>query len=134
MIHYRTVENRHTCYKKRLPCCQISVWFQFIQETKNMTRSQLTFFIFALVCEVRLPELSIVADRKAAIKFKSLNFSYDSTIVSWDLLEQHILVDQRLVLNRKYRQLGKQCWIDIIKMIRFNESLDRLFNYIFYKN
>jgi len=22
--------------------------------------------------------------------------------------EQHILVDQRLVLNRKYRQLGKQ--------------------------
>jgi len=48
--------------------------------------------------------------------------------------EQHILVDQRLVLNRKHRQLGKQCWIDIIKMLRSDESLDGLFIYLFYKN
>jgi len=84
--HYRTVEDRHTCCEERLPCCQVSVWFQLIQETKNMTRSQFTFFTFALVREMRSPELSIVADRKAAIKFKSLNFDYDSTIVSWDLV------------------------------------------------
>ena len=37
--HYRTVEDRHTCCEERLPCCQVSVWFQLIQETKNMTRS-----------------------------------------------------------------------------------------------
>ncbi|CAK9810128.1 Receptor-type guanylate cyclase Gyc76C [Anthophora plagiata] len=36
--HYKTVEDRHTCCEERLPCCQISVWFQLIQETKNMTR------------------------------------------------------------------------------------------------
>ncbi|XP_066598422.1 receptor-type guanylate cyclase Gyc76C-like [Prorops nasuta] len=36
--HYRTVEDRHTCCEERLPCCQVSVWFQLIQETKNMTR------------------------------------------------------------------------------------------------
>ncbi|XP_054008169.1 receptor-type guanylate cyclase Gyc76C-like [Hylaeus anthracinus] len=36
--HYKTVEDRHTCCEERLPCCQVSVWFQFIQETKNMTR------------------------------------------------------------------------------------------------
>ncbi|KAK2576982.1 hypothetical protein KPH14_011945 [Odynerus spinipes] len=36
--HYRTVEDRHTCCEERLPCCQASVWFQLIQETKNMTR------------------------------------------------------------------------------------------------
>jgi len=47
--------------------------------------------------------------------------------------EQHILVD-RLVLNQKHRQLGKQCWINIIKMLRSDESLDRLFIYLFYKN
>jgi len=47
--------------------------------------------------------------------------------------EQHILVDQRLVLNRKHWQLGKQCWIDIIRMLS-DESLDRLFIYLFYKN
>ncbi|XP_012176072.1 receptor-type guanylate cyclase Gyc76C isoform X1 [Bombus terrestris] len=36
--HYKTVEDRHTCCEERLPCCQVSVWFQLIQETKNMTR------------------------------------------------------------------------------------------------
>ncbi|KAL0119212.1 hypothetical protein PUN28_009653 [Cardiocondyla obscurior] len=36
--HYRTVEDRHTCCEDRLPCCQVNVWFQLIQETKNMTR------------------------------------------------------------------------------------------------
>ncbi|XP_047343121.1 receptor-type guanylate cyclase Gyc76C-like isoform X2 [Vespa velutina] len=36
--HYRTVEDRHTCCEERLPCCQVSIWFQLIQETKNMTR------------------------------------------------------------------------------------------------
>ncbi|XP_077268386.1 receptor-type guanylate cyclase Gyc76C [Temnothorax americanus] len=36
--HYKTVEDRHTCCEDRLPCCQVSVWFQLIQETKNMTR------------------------------------------------------------------------------------------------
>ncbi|KAK0174681.1 hypothetical protein PV327_010421 [Microctonus hyperodae] len=36
--HYKTVEDRHTCCVERLPCCQVSVWFQLIQETKNMTR------------------------------------------------------------------------------------------------
>ncbi|XP_015598426.1 receptor-type guanylate cyclase Gyc76C isoform X2 [Cephus cinctus] len=36
--HYKTVEDRHTCCEERLPCCQGSVWFQLIQETKNMTR------------------------------------------------------------------------------------------------
>lgn len=41
--HYKTVEDRHTCCEERLPCCQVSVWFQLIQETKNMTRSQLKF-------------------------------------------------------------------------------------------
>ncbi|XP_076232262.1 receptor-type guanylate cyclase Gyc76C [Calliopsis andreniformis] len=36
--HYKTVEDRHTCCEERLPCCQVSVWYQLIQETKNMTR------------------------------------------------------------------------------------------------
>ncbi|XP_076387211.1 receptor-type guanylate cyclase Gyc76C isoform X2 [Megachile rotundata] len=36
--HYKTVEDRHTCCEERLPCCQVSAWFQLIQETKNMTR------------------------------------------------------------------------------------------------
>ncbi|XP_043253857.1 receptor-type guanylate cyclase Gyc76C-like [Colletes gigas] len=36
--HYKTVEDRHTCCEERLPCCQVSVWFQLIHETKNMTR------------------------------------------------------------------------------------------------
>ncbi|EZA56309.1 Guanylate cyclase 32E [Ooceraea biroi] len=36
--HYKIVEDRHTCCEERLPCCQVSVWFQLIQETKNMTR------------------------------------------------------------------------------------------------
>ncbi|XP_012274988.1 receptor-type guanylate cyclase Gyc76C isoform X2 [Orussus abietinus] len=36
--HYRIVEDRHTCCEERLPCCQVNVWFQLIQETKNMTR------------------------------------------------------------------------------------------------
>ncbi|KAK0094945.1 hypothetical protein PV326_009569 [Microctonus aethiopoides] len=36
--HYKTVEDRHICCVERLPCCQVSVWFQLIQETKNMTR------------------------------------------------------------------------------------------------
>ncbi|XP_060811458.1 receptor-type guanylate cyclase Gyc76C-like [Bombus pascuorum] len=36
--HYKTVEDRHTCCEERLLCCQVSVWFQLIQETKNMTR------------------------------------------------------------------------------------------------
>ncbi|XP_076228299.1 receptor-type guanylate cyclase Gyc76C [Nomia melanderi] len=36
--HYKTVEDRHTCCEEMLPCCQGSVWFQLIQETKNMTR------------------------------------------------------------------------------------------------
>jgi len=48
--------------------------------------------------------------------------------------EQDILVDYWLVLNRKHRQLGKQCWIDIIKMLRSDESLDRLHIYLFYNN
>lgn len=42
--HYKTVEDRHTCCEERLPCCQVSVWFQLIQETKNMTRSQSKFY------------------------------------------------------------------------------------------
>jgi len=42
----------------------------------------------------------------------------------------HILVDQPLILDRKHRQLRKQ-WTDIIKS---DESLDRLFIYLFYKN
>ena len=37
--HHRTVEDRHTCCVERLPCCQVGIWFQLIQETKNMTRS-----------------------------------------------------------------------------------------------
>jgi len=41
--HYKVVEDRHTCCEERMPCCQVSVWFQIIQETKNMTRSQSTF-------------------------------------------------------------------------------------------
>lgn len=44
--HYKTVEDRHTCCEERLPCCQVSVWFQLIQETKNMTRSQSIFLYF----------------------------------------------------------------------------------------
>lgn len=36
--HYKIVEDRHTCCEERMPCCQVSVWFQLIQETKNMTR------------------------------------------------------------------------------------------------
>ncbi|XP_011308844.1 guanylate cyclase 32E isoform X2 [Fopius arisanus] len=36
--HYKTVEDRHTCCEDRLPCCHVGVWFQLIQETKNMTR------------------------------------------------------------------------------------------------
>ncbi|XP_011170940.1 receptor-type guanylate cyclase Gyc76C [Solenopsis invicta] len=36
--HYRLVEDRHTCCEERMSCCQVSVWFQLIQETKNMTR------------------------------------------------------------------------------------------------
>ncbi|KZC09672.1 Guanylate cyclase 32E [Dufourea novaeangliae] len=43
--HYKTVEDRHTCCEERLPCCQVSVWFQLIQETKNMTRSQSNFHL-----------------------------------------------------------------------------------------
>lgn len=38
--------------------------------------------------------------------------------------EQYILIDQRLAFNRMYRQLGKQCWIDIVKMLQSDESLD----------
>jgi len=45
----------------------------------------------------------------------------------WIYPEQHILVDQRLVLNQKHRQLRKQCWIDIIKILRSDESLNRLY-------
>jgi len=41
--HYKIVEDRHTCCEERMPCCQVSVWFQLIQETKNMTRSQFAF-------------------------------------------------------------------------------------------
>ncbi|XP_031775960.1 receptor-type guanylate cyclase Gyc76C-like [Apis florea] len=44
--HYKTVEDRHTCCEERLPCCQVSVWFQLIQETKNMTRSQSKFTLY----------------------------------------------------------------------------------------
>ncbi|XP_067206722.1 receptor-type guanylate cyclase Gyc76C-like [Linepithema humile] len=36
--HYKIVEDRHTCCEERMSCCQVSVWFQIIQETKNMTR------------------------------------------------------------------------------------------------
>ncbi|XP_076654349.1 receptor-type guanylate cyclase Gyc76C [Halictus rubicundus] len=36
--HYKTVEDRHTCCEERLQCCQVSTWFQLVQETKNMTR------------------------------------------------------------------------------------------------
>ncbi|XP_063972285.1 receptor-type guanylate cyclase Gyc76C-like isoform X1 [Diachasmimorpha longicaudata] len=36
--HYKTVEDRHTCCEDRLPCCHAGVWFQLIQDTKNMTR------------------------------------------------------------------------------------------------
>ena len=46
--HYKTVEDRHTCCEERLPCCQVSVWFQLIQETKNMTRSQSNFLYVSL--------------------------------------------------------------------------------------
>ncbi|XP_034948736.1 receptor-type guanylate cyclase Gyc76C-like isoform X2 [Chelonus insularis] len=35
--HFRTVDDRHKCCEEKLPCCQ-GVWFQLIQETKNMTR------------------------------------------------------------------------------------------------
>ncbi|XP_076756060.1 receptor-type guanylate cyclase Gyc76C [Xylocopa sonorina] len=35
--HHITLEDRHTCCVDRLPCCQ-GVWFQLIQDTKNMTR------------------------------------------------------------------------------------------------
>ncbi|XP_011254352.1 receptor-type guanylate cyclase Gyc76C [Camponotus floridanus] len=41
--HYKIVEDRHTCCEERLPCCQVSVWFQLIQETKNMTRIYIFF-------------------------------------------------------------------------------------------
>ena len=42
--HRRYVEDRHVCCAERLPCCQVSTWFQLIQETKNMTRSESKFF------------------------------------------------------------------------------------------
>ncbi|XP_008543533.1 receptor-type guanylate cyclase Gyc76C [Microplitis demolitor] len=35
--HYKMVEDRHKCCEEKLVCCQ-NVWFQLIQETKNMTR------------------------------------------------------------------------------------------------
>ncbi|KAG8041150.1 hypothetical protein G9C98_002138 [Cotesia typhae] len=35
--HFKIVEDRHKCCEDKLVCCQ-NVWFQLIQETKNMTR------------------------------------------------------------------------------------------------
>lgn len=40
--HYRRVENSHSCCEQNLPCCG-NQWFQILQETKNMTRSQSKF-------------------------------------------------------------------------------------------
>lgn len=43
MNHFETVDDRHTCCEERLDCCQVSIWFRIIQNTKNRTRSQSTF-------------------------------------------------------------------------------------------
>jgi len=56
-------------------------------------------------------------------------FSVLPVISEHDHPEQQVLVDQRWVLNQKHRQLGKQWWF--IKMVLSDESLDRLFIYLF---
>jgi guanylate cyclase len=47
--HFLSVEDRHVCCEDRLPCCQGGGWFPIIQDTKNMTRSELYSLHYSLV-------------------------------------------------------------------------------------
>lgn len=69
--HYKTVEDRHTCCEERLPCCQGSVWYQLIQETKNMTRSQ-SKFLHISVDPSRKPAAPIGSIRTARDRVPSI--------------------------------------------------------------
>lgn len=35
----KSATDRHKCCEEKMDCCQSGYWYQFIQETKNRTRS-----------------------------------------------------------------------------------------------
>lgn len=45
----RSAVDRHKCCEQKLPCCESGYWYQFIQETKNRTRSKYVILIFHLI-------------------------------------------------------------------------------------
>lgn len=38
----KSAKDKHTCCEGHLPCCSSGYWYQFIQDTKNRTRSKFT--------------------------------------------------------------------------------------------
>lgn len=41
----RSAADRHKCCEDKLQCCESGYWYQFIQETKNRTRSMCNIYL-----------------------------------------------------------------------------------------